>query len=147
MITPKKLIKMAKKWQKLAASKQKRISFPTTGPVDAESCRTSSVCEKGHFVVYATDEKRFVIPLAYLKNNVIRELFKMAEDEFGLPSCGPITLPCDAVFMEYVVSLIQRGAAKDVEKALLMSLATTRCLPSSFIHQEHSNQHSFICSF
>lgn len=95
---------MAKKWQKLAASKRKRISFPTTGPVDAESGSTSSMTEKGHFVVYTTDEKRFVVPLAYLKNNVIRELFKMAEDEFGLPSCGPITLPCDADFMHYIVT-------------------------------------------
>ncbi|KAJ4715911.1 Auxin-responsive protein [Melia azedarach] len=119
----------------------------TTKIADAESCTTSSVAEKGHFVVYSADEKRFAIPLVYLENNVIRELFKMAEDEFGLPSSGPITLPCDAVFMEYLVSLIQRHAAKDVEQALLMSLATGRCLPYSFIHQEQSNQQSLICGF
>ncbi|KAJ4715905.1 Auxin-responsive protein [Melia azedarach] len=50
MISPKKLIQMAKKWQKLAASKRKRISIPrTTGVADAESCSTSSVAQKGTF--------------------------------------------------------------------------------------------------
>ncbi|KAJ0086700.1 hypothetical protein Patl1_06815 [Pistacia atlantica] len=147
MISPKKLIKMAKKWQKVAAIKPRRISLPkATGVVDSESCSTSSVIEKGHFVVYTADQRRFVIPLKYLKNDIIRGLFTMAEDEFGLPSGGPITLPCDAIIMEYAVSLIQRHATKDVEKALLMSLATGRCLPSSHLHQEQSNQPSLICS-
>ncbi|KAJ0086996.1 hypothetical protein Patl1_06841 [Pistacia atlantica] len=139
---------MAKKWQKVAASKRKRISLPkATGVVDSESCSTSSVAEKGHFVVYTADQRRFVIPLKYLKNDIIRELFTMAEDEFRLPIGGPITLPCDAIFMEYAVSLIQRHATKDVEKALLMSLAPGHCLPSSHLHQEQSNQPSLICSF
>ncbi|KAJ4715907.1 Auxin-responsive protein [Melia azedarach] len=148
MISPKKLIKMAKKWQKLAASKRKRISMPrTTGVADAESCSTSPVAEKGHFVVYTADEKRFEIPSVYLKNEIIRELFQMAEDEFGLPSGGPITLPCDAVFMEYAISLIQMHAAKDVEKAFLISIASGRCLPSSLICQEQRNQQPMISSF
>ncbi|XP_031251739.1 auxin-responsive protein SAUR67-like [Pistacia vera] len=148
MISPKKLIRLAKKWQKLAASKRKRISLPrTTGVVEAESCSTSSMAEKGHFVVYTADQRRFVIPLKYLKDNIIRELFTMAENEFGLPRGGPITLPCDAVFMEYVISLIQRHAAKDLEKALLMSLATGRCLPTSNLHEEQSNQQSLLCGF
>lgn len=103
MITPKKLMKLAKKWQKLAASKRLRISLPrpTAGAADAESCSTSSTAEKGHFVVYTTDQIRFVIPLKYLENNIIRELFRIAEDEFGMPGSGPITLPCDAIVMEY----------------------------------------------
>ena len=147
MISPKKLIRLAKKWQKLAASKRKRISLPTaSGVAKPEVCSPSSMAEKGHFVIYTADQKRFFIPLKYLKNNIIRELFKIAEDEFGLPRGGPITLPCDAVFMEYVISLIQRHAAKDLEKALLMSLATGRCLPTSNLHQEQSTQQSLLCS-
>ncbi|XP_031280121.1 auxin-responsive protein SAUR67-like [Pistacia vera] len=148
MISLKKLIKLAKKWQKLAASKRKRISLlRTTGVVEAESCSTSSMAEKGHFVVNTADQRHLVIPLKWLKNNIIRELFTVAEDEFGPPSGRPITLPCDAVFMEYVVSLIQRHVAKDLEKARLMSLATGRCLPTSNLHQEQSNQQSLLCSF
>ncbi|WMV57314.1 hypothetical protein MTR67_050699 [Solanum verrucosum] len=26
----------------------------------------------------------------------------MSEEEFGLTSCGPITLPCDSAFMDYI---------------------------------------------
>ena len=89
MISPKKLIKLAKKWQNLAASKRKRISLPTaSGVAKPEVCSPSSMAEKGHFVIYTADQKRFVIPLKYLKNNIIRELFKIAVDEFGLPGAG-----------------------------------------------------------
>ncbi|KAH0711302.1 hypothetical protein KY289_007261 [Solanum tuberosum] len=69
MISTKKLIKMARRWQKFAAMQRKRIS-PTRNSSDANSCSTSSssIVGKGHFVVYTIDQKRFVIPLAYLKN-------------------------------------------------------------------------------
>ena len=148
MISSRKLIKMARKWQKLAAISRKRITFPQfRRGVDSESCSTSTV-DKDHFVVYTADQKRFVIPLAYLNNGIFRELLKMAEEEYGLPSHGPITLPCDAVFMEYTVSLIRRRhAAKDLEKALLLSITTGRCLSSLCLQQERSNPQLLICSF
>ena len=107
MISPKKIIKMARKWQRIAALGRKRISSSITNiNVDEESCSTS-VANKGHFVVYTADQRRFMIPLVYLSNNIFRELFKMSEEDFELPSNGPITLPCDLVFMEYIIPLIQ----------------------------------------
>jgi hypothetical protein len=115
MINPKRLIAMAKKWQRIAANKRKRISYPKA---------ESSVANKGHFVVYTTDNKRFVVPLEYLSQNVFRELLRMSEEEFGLPSNGPITLPCDGVFMDYIISLVQWRMPVDLEKALLTSMAT-----------------------
>ncbi|THG18075.1 hypothetical protein TEA_019469 [Camellia sinensis var. sinensis] len=119
MISAKKLVKMARKWQKFAAMRTKRISFHRN--VDtASNCSTSFVADKGHFVVYSADQKHFMIPLAYLNKEITRELFKLSEAEFGLPRDGPITLPCDSIFMEYIVSLIQRGVVKDLEKALLI---------------------------
>ncbi|KAH7543729.1 hypothetical protein JRO89_XS15G0007300 [Xanthoceras sorbifolium] len=88
MTSLKKLIRMAKKWQKLAGRNQKRVLFPrNNGDVDAE-----------------IDHTWFVIPLKYLENSIIRKLFIMAEAEFGLPSSGHITLPCDAVFMKLLGS-------------------------------------------
>ncbi|CBI37772.3 unnamed protein product, partial [Vitis vinifera] len=105
MISAKKLIKMARKWQKMAAIRRKRISLPRTS----------------------------------------RELFKMSEEEFGLPSNGPITLPCDAVFIEYIISLVQQSIAKDLEKALLTAIATGRCLSTSNICQEQGNQQLLVC--
>lgn len=79
-----------------------------------------SMAEKGHFVVYSADGKRFVLPLAYLKNKIIRQLFRLAEEEFGLHSNGPLTLPCDANYMECVISLVRSHVSKDVlEKAFI----------------------------
>ncbi|KAK8625245.1 hypothetical protein V6N13_090120 [Hibiscus sabdariffa] len=100
MISAKKLIKLARKWQKLAAIKRKRITLSrTSGEVDTNSCSTSSMVEKGHFVVYSSDENRFVLPLEYLKNEIVMELFQLAEEEFGLQGNEHLTLPCDATLM------------------------------------------------
>ncbi|XP_020254780.1 auxin-responsive protein SAUR68-like [Asparagus officinalis] len=77
---------------------------------------------KGHFIVYTSDAKRFMIPLSYLESSIFVELFKMSEDEFGLPSDGPITLPCDAVFMEFALSLLRRRGSKAMDRVLLDSV-------------------------
>ncbi|KAK6774958.1 hypothetical protein RDI58_025959 [Solanum bulbocastanum] len=145
MISTKKLIKMARRWQKFAANQRKRISFPINGS-DSDSCSMSSlsIVEKGHFAVYTADQVRFVIPLAYLENEVIRQLLNMSEEEFGLPSGGPITLPCDSAFMDYIISLIKKGvAAGDLHKALLLSIPSCCCSISS-LYQECGNQHILV---
>ncbi|KAJ4965609.1 hypothetical protein NE237_017458 [Protea cynaroides] len=106
MINPKKLIEMARKWRKVAPSKR-NISFSRlngTGDETVEQGR-NSVAHKGHFVVYTLDSRRFVVPLEWLSSNIFRDLFRMSEEEFGLPTDGPIMLPCDSVFLEYVVLL------------------------------------------
>ncbi|KAF8410333.1 hypothetical protein HHK36_002860 [Tetracentron sinense] len=147
MINPKRLIQMARKWQKVAAVGKKRI-LPSrnNGNVDADD-RNKLVADKGHFVVYTTDRRRFVIPLEYLNKDIFIELLKMSEEEFGLPSDGPITLPCDALLMEYIVSLVQRRVSKDLEKGLLISIATGRCSSSSFLHQGQTKQQLLIHGF
>nr|XP_009789303.1 PREDICTED: auxin-induced protein 6B-like [Nicotiana sylvestris] len=145
MVSTKKLIKMARKWQKFVVKQRKRISLPGNGS-DADSCSTSSssIAGKGHFVVYTIDQRRFVIPLAYLENEVIMQLLNISEEEFGLPSGGPITLPCDSAFMDYIISLIKKGvAAGDLHKALLLSIPSCCCSTSS-IHQESGNQHILV---
>nr|XP_016439926.1 PREDICTED: auxin-responsive protein SAUR68-like [Nicotiana tabacum] len=146
MISAKKLIKMARRWQKFAAKQRKRISFPRNGS-DSDSCSTtsSSIVEKGHFVVYTIDQRRFVIPLAYLENEVVRQLLNMSEEEFGLPSGGPIKLPCDSAFMDYIISLIKKGvAAGNLHKALLLSV-TSCCYSAYSLHQESGNQQLLVC--
>ncbi|KAG6589034.1 Auxin-responsive protein SAUR66, partial [Cucurbita argyrosperma subsp. argyrosperma] len=119
MVTPPKtLIKIARKWQKVAAAAERRrkISLP-------RSRSSSTVADKGHFVVYTVDQKRCVLPLRYLGSYVLRELLKMSEEEFGLPADGPIKLPCEAAFMEYAVYLIRRHVDLEVERALVLSVA------------------------
>ncbi|KAF3434810.1 hypothetical protein FNV43_RR21896 [Rhamnella rubrinervis] len=139
MISPKKLIKMARKWHKLTFKGKKRISFTKNIDVDinGESCSTSYVAEKGHFVIYSSDQNRFMLPLAYLHNNIFGDLLKISEEEFGLSSGGPIRLPCDSIFLNYIISLIQRPeVAADLEEALLSSIAST-CRRSSSIAFQH----------
>ncbi|KMT01289.1 hypothetical protein BVRB_9g213060 [Beta vulgaris subsp. vulgaris] len=135
MISTKKLIKMARKWQKIAAASRKRISWPR------------SLANEGHFVVYTTDGRRFMIPLKYLKTEIFIELFKIADEEYGVTSAGPITLPCDSEFMEYMISMVQRHVTEDLEKALIMSLAACKYSSLSLENQEQMNPHLLICSF
>ncbi|KAL4616419.1 hypothetical protein ACB092_07G197700 [Castanea dentata] len=148
MISPKKLIRMARKWHEIAYIERKIVScLRSGGHVNTINCNTSTVAEKGHFVVYTSDQRRFVMPLAYLYTTIFQELFKMSEKEFGLSSTGPITLPCDAVFMNYVVLLIQRGAVKDLEKALVNSIATSHCSLAPSLHQEHKSKQFLVCGY
>ncbi|KAL9811726.1 hypothetical protein AtNW77_Chr5g0112661 [Arabidopsis thaliana] len=99
MMNTKMLIKMFRKWQQRAALHRKRISFQrsSTTPV-----------EKGCF---------------YLS----KELLKIAEEDFRLPTGGPITLPFDLAFLEYLIKLVQRRMDGDTEKALLFSISSARC--------------------
>ncbi|KAK3231208.1 hypothetical protein Dsin_003089 [Dipteronia sinensis] len=112
MINPKKLIKMARKWQRVASIGRKRISVPK---VD-----TSAVADKGHFVVYTSDGRRFAFPISYLSNHIFQEFLRMSEEEFGLPSNGPITLPCDSIFLEYAMSLIRHCVDNHLLETLLI---------------------------
>ncbi|OWM83996.1 auxin-responsive protein SAUR68-like [Punica granatum] len=139
MISPKKLIKLAKKWQKLAAKGRKGISFPRT---DAEGKR--EVADKGHFVVYSSDLKRFMIPLAYINTRIFQELLERSEEEFGLSSDGPIMMPCDSVFMDYILSVVRKGVSESLERALLDSAATYWCLLSASSCQELNSRHSLV---
>lgn len=146
MISPKKLIKMARKWQRMAMISRRGITLPRTiGNADEASL---SVVSKGHFAVYTADHRRFVIPLVYLESEIFIELLKMAEEEYGLQRDGPITLPCDSIFMEYAVSLILRNPAKDLERELFMSIAeSARCSSSSYIHQKITSHNIQIHGF
>ncbi|XP_059654928.1 auxin-responsive protein SAUR64-like [Cornus florida] len=141
MIGPKKIIKMARNWQKQAVFSQKRITFlKTSEAADGKSCKASTVnkghfvvytaessrtsllrggrefciqvptkmwiqmvADRGHFIVYKTDQRGFEVPLAYLGEEIFRKLLEMSEEEFGLPSEGPIRVPCNALFMEYIM--------------------------------------------
>lgn len=148
MISSKKLIKMARKWQNLSTIKRKVIvqAKANGDHGDTESC-SSLLADKGHFVVYSADQRRFMIPLLCLNSEMFRELLELSEEEFGLPRDRPLTLYCDAIILEYIVTLIQRGASKDVERSLLMSVAPSRCSFSSVFNEENTYQQLLVRSF
>ncbi|KAI3441175.1 uncharacterized protein J3R85_002416 [Psidium guajava] len=86
MISTKKLIQMARKWQKMATMGRRRITFRRTNSKSSSAnAKGSSAAQKGRFVVYTMDERRLAIPLSYLSNNIVRELFRVSEEEFGIP--------------------------------------------------------------
>ena len=116
MISPRKLMAMAKKWQKMAGiGRRRKICLP-------RDKNNSRLADKGHFVVYSMDKRRFMVPLAYLSSTIFIELLRMSEEEFGLPRDGPITLPFDSAAIEYMVSVVGRHVSVELEKALLVSL-------------------------
>ncbi|XP_010478317.1 PREDICTED: auxin-responsive protein SAUR64-like [Camelina sativa] len=139
MMNTKKLIKMAKKWQQRAALHRKRISFQKSSATSS-----STAVEKGCFVVYTADNKRFAFPISYLSNSVFQELLKISEEEFGLPTGGPITLPFDSVFLEYLIKLIQGRIDGDTEKALLTSISSATCSSQRALQLQERSQQLFV---
>eukprot|EP00258_Populus_trichocarpa_P007865 XP_002312927.3 auxin-responsive protein SAUR64 [Populus trichocarpa] len=147
MINLMRLVKFTKKWKKLAAPERKRISIPRSGEDEnTDNNDRLPVANKGHFVVYTVDQRRFEFPISYLNNNIFRELLAMSEEEFGLPRTGPITLLCDAMFMKYAASLMQRNVDKDMEKALHIDISSSGRCSLSFhsLLQEQSSQQLLI---
>jgi hypothetical protein len=90
----------------------------------------------GRFVAFSADQKQFLLPLDYLNKAIVRELLERAEEEFGLPSNGHLTLPCDAELVKYAIALIKQHVTRDVEKALLLSMASSHCSTSSDLHHQ-----------
>jgi len=123
MVSAKRLVQMAKKWQGMAALARRRITSPAK-ETEGSSCSTSSVAGKGHCVVYSADGRRFEVPLAYLGTAIFGELLSLSQEEFGFAGDdGRITLPCEAAVMEYVMCLLRRNASEEVEAAFLSSIA------------------------
>ncbi|KAF6172499.1 hypothetical protein GIB67_007012 [Kingdonia uniflora] len=85
--------------------------------------------KKGHFVVYAKEGKRFVVPLYYLNHPIFRVLLEMAEEEFGSAIHGPLQVPCEEEFMDYIVALLRKNPTVEVEKSLV---SITSCNGASF---------------
>nr|CAD1821292.1 unnamed protein product [Ananas comosus var. bracteatus] len=123
MVNPKRLIEMVRKWQKVAALGRRRITSIENNGDTAPEASSTTIASKGHVFVYTADGNRFMVPLKYLRSDIFRELFKRSEEEFGLPTDGPIMLPCDAAFMAYIISLLRRRVSVDMEKAVLASIA------------------------
>ncbi|PRQ50120.1 putative small auxin-up RNA [Rosa chinensis] len=124
LLSPKKLIKMTKKLQKqVPVIGRKRTTQQT---VVRSNKINSTTANKGTFVIYTLDQRRFVLPLSFLCNYIFQELFKMSEEEFGIPSDGPIVLPCDSLLVNYILSLVQLGTSLESEKAILNSIIRLR---------------------
>lgn len=70
-------------------------------------------------MVYSKDNNPFLVPLCYLKQPIFRVLLEMAEEEYGLTFHGPLRIPCEKEFVEFILCLLRRNGAEEVEKAVL----------------------------
>uniref|UniRef100_A0A0D9XGA1 Auxin-responsive protein n=1 Tax=Leersia perrieri TaxID=77586 RepID=A0A0D9XGA1_9ORYZ len=146
MISTKRIAQLAKKWRRMAALGRKRLTMMATQ--ESEDCSSSTaVAGKGHCIMYTADGMRFEVPLLYLSTMVFGELLRMSQEEFGFTSDdGKITLPCDAVVMEYVMCLLRRNASVDVEKAFLSSMAILCHCANSMAPPVGVNMQVAVCS-
>ncbi|XP_015573405.1 auxin-responsive protein SAUR66-like [Ricinus communis] len=64
--------------------------------------------KKGHFAVYTKEGKRFVVPIDYLNHPIFKVLLEMAEEEFGTAAHGPLQVPCEEEFLEYIFTLLSK---------------------------------------
>ncbi|KAL3730941.1 hypothetical protein ACJRO7_027892 [Eucalyptus globulus] len=132
MISTQKLLIIARKWKISSYPREKRISPPRTRKLSGLwKCEMLKVNEKGHFVFYSTDGRRFAVPLPCLQTYIFQELFKLAEEEFRLSSNGPIRMPFDPAAMEYAISLLRRGLSEDSQRAVLDVISLGCCSSSS----------------
>ncbi|GKA62195.1 auxin-responsive protein [Tanacetum coccineum] len=138
MVSLKKLVAMARKWQNLVAQRRKKISLPR-----AANCNDTTIVDKGCFVVYSSDRVRFMIPINYLKNDIFQELLEMAEEEYGLQRDGPIRLPLKAVFMQSTISHIERQMSKEHEDELRIN--SWKCLSTSNMQFEQFQTQLLVC--
>lgn len=75
--------------------------------------------KRGHFVVYTKEGKRFVVPIYYLTHPIFKVLLEMAEEEFGTTAHGPLQVPCEEEFMEYIFTLLRKNPSAEVKTALI----------------------------
>ncbi|KAL5562428.1 hypothetical protein UlMin_032175 [Ulmus minor] len=147
MISRKKVIEFGRKSREMAALSKRRITFSRSNNKNNNGDSHRSTYKKGHFVIYTADKNRFEVPLAYLRHNIFLELLKMSEEVFGLSCNAPITLPFDAVFMEHIIKLVQRGLTKELEKALLRSINDNSFLSSPFHQERLANLQFLVCGY
>uniref|UniRef100_A0A2C9VIC2 Uncharacterized protein n=1 Tax=Manihot esculenta TaxID=3983 RepID=A0A2C9VIC2_MANES len=129
VITGRSVPRSSPKWQEM---RRKRITLPqTVGNTDTRNscCTSAAKAEKGCFVVHSSDQKRLLLPLQCLNNQIILELFEMAE------------------LIEYAITLIKQQVTRDIEKALLTSIASSFCSLSSNLQHQRTNHQIPICSF
>ncbi|XP_039135472.1 auxin-responsive protein SAUR65-like [Dioscorea cayenensis subsp. rotundata] len=136
-MNPKKILKMAKKLQKITSSS---TTTTTTSTMNV-------IADKGHFFVYTLEKKRFMVPLAYLESTVFQELLKISEEEFGLSFDGPITLPCDAVFMEYVLSSLGGRMSEEAEREIVSYILANYSSSCTLLPVQQMQQQPVVFSF
>ncbi|XP_057443694.1 protein SMALL AUXIN UP-REGULATED RNA 51-like [Lotus japonicus] len=63
---------------------------------------------KGHFAVYIGENRtRHIVPISWLDHPEFQGLLQRAEEEFGFCHDMGLTIPCDEVVFESLISLMR----------------------------------------
>nr|XP_018684313.1 PREDICTED: auxin-responsive protein SAUR36-like [Musa acuminata subsp. malaccensis] len=62
MLSARRLLEITRKWQKMATLGRKRISWPRRAASTESKSKSTSIADRGHFIVYSTEGKRFAVP-------------------------------------------------------------------------------------
>ncbi|XP_076909388.1 protein SMALL AUXIN UP-REGULATED RNA 51-like [Bidens hawaiensis] len=72
--------------------------------------------KEGHFAVIAADdfeERRFVVPLAYLDRPCFQRLLERAAEEYGFDHEGALMVPCSPSELEWSLTQGDSGSRND----------------------------------
>lgn len=63
---------------------------------------------KGHFVVYVGENRtRYIVPISFLSHPEFQNLLQQAAEEFGFDHDMGLTIPCDEVVFESLISMLR----------------------------------------
>ncbi|CAL9060678.1 unnamed protein product [Musa banksii] len=140
MISSRRILEIARRWRKMAALGRKRISWIRRDASAESNTKNTSIADRGHFVVYSSEGRRFMVPLTLLNTRMFQELLRLSEEVFGFSCDGPISLPCDAVFLEHILPLLRKRGSKNAEREMLISGFMRHCSRSSLYKLESGQQ-------
>ena len=95
--------------------------------------------KKGHFAVYTKEGKRFAVPIDFLNHPIFKVLLEIAEEEFGTTAHGPLQVPCEEEFMEYIFTLLRKNPSPEAENALFSTNNCEGISSSSFSQSRRSS--------
>ncbi|CAM8990120.1 unnamed protein product [Rhodiola kirilowii] len=122
-----RLKQVVKKWRKQAASSN----------VDNNNKHETISTPRGCLAVcVGKEEKRFVIPMHYLRRRLFVMLLRDAEEEFGFQNEGVLRMPCTVLVFEKVLQLLEH------EKETMID--SVKC--KNWLENELSHDQQYCCS-
>ncbi|XP_042032162.1 indole-3-acetic acid-induced protein ARG7-like [Salvia splendens] len=94
-------------------SARTNISYSSSDSESDEPAAPNRRTPSGYVAVYVGRKRlRFVIPTRFLNLPVFVALLSQAEEEFGYPPTGALTLPCETALFSTILRLLDKDEEK-----------------------------------
>ncbi|KAH6807049.1 hypothetical protein C2S53_006288 [Perilla frutescens var. hirtella] len=109
-----RLKQVVTRWKSKSLRGSSSILFYTSSDDDSdEPAGANRRTPSGSVAVYVgAERRRFVIPTRFLNLPVFVALLNQAEEEFGYPATGALTLPCEAGFFSDILRLLDEDEGR-----------------------------------